>query len=259
MNKISQSAAARRLLISRQQLRQEIMTIEKKTGKLPDWLIDDGNVRHVDVDSAAWKEFEKQEIEKHESGKLHPPSKPNGGKGKSMSFKSAVKKIEKIKKDMTIEETEPAGKTPKTAKAKSKKQEVQNIIAEKSGMDFEKLQELSLKAEVAIREQNISKAKISKEKAIQEELKTLEMKKELAPIDLIKFAFSFCEGLIKRQYARPHEIAPELETLFISGKRDLAVNKIIRELEAIVIEAQKDLIEKMKQEGYKIEKNEKMK
>jgi hypothetical protein len=114
--------------------------------------------------------------------------------------------------------------------------------------------ELSMRVEIAAREIKISQAKIAKERSEQEELKTLEMKRETAPIELVKFFFSFAENMIQRIYRRPHEIEADLETLFMGGQKKKATQKLIREMEAIVEQSKAELIERMKQEHFDIKK-----
>jgi len=172
-------------------------------------------------------------------------------KKQSLSPKALVKKLKQAApvKETPIQETQTADPDPETKQPAPVKTQIPPEMQENP--DFQKSMELALKAEIAVREQEISKAEIAKQKAMQEELKTLEMKRETAPIELVEFFFSFAENMIQRIYRRPHEINADLESLYMAGKKEMAVNKLIREMEAIVKDCQSELIEHMKQEGFK--------
>lgn len=98
----------------------------------------------------------------------------------------------------------------------------------------------------------IASAKIKEERAKQEEIKTAEIKKELAPISLVKYYFSFSENLLQRLYRRPHEIEPQLEALFLAHEGKKATQLIIRELESIVVQCKQELEKAIGEEGYKV-------
>lgn len=112
--------------------------------------------------------------------------------------------------------------------------------------------DLSRLAKVAEYQDVIFTAKIREEKAKQEEIKTLEIKKDLANVDLLIHFFSFTENLIQRWYRRPHEISPQLSSLYLAGEDKKAVQLLLRELEGIVKDTQKDLINEIEKEGFKI-------
>ena len=112
-------------------------------------------------------------------------------------------------------------------------------------------EDLKQRAMVARLNEAIFKAEIKEQISFQEKVKTAELKKELAPTSLIKHFFSFSENLIQRLYRRPHEIAPQLEALFIANEQKKAVDMMRRELEAIVKQCQKELIAEIESEGYK--------
>lgn len=96
----------------------------------------------------------------------------------------------------------------------------------------------------------IFESRIKEEKAKQEEIKTAELKKELAPMYLIKHFYSFGENMIHRSFRINHEIIPELNALFLSGKLQEAEQLLNERQETIVRESQADLIKAMREEGY---------
>ena len=118
--------------------------------------------------------------------------------------------------------------------------------------------ELIERAGVAKYNDIIYSAKIKEEKALQEKIKTAQIKKELAPVELILHFFSFSENLIQRLYTRPHEISPKLSELYLSGQNKQAEQLILREIEGIVKQTTEDLLKAIDDEEYKI-KQEKQK
>lgn len=98
----------------------------------------------------------------------------------------------------------------------------------------------------------IASAKIKEERAKQEEIRTAEIKKELAPISLVKYYFSFSENLLQRLYRRPHEIEPQLEALFLAREGKKATQLIVRELESIVVQCKQELEKAISDEGYRV-------
>jgi hypothetical protein len=76
------------------------------------------------------------------------------------------------------------------------------------------------------------------------------MKKEVAPVSLMKHFFSFLENFIQRIYRRQHEISPQIEAFYLGGERKQAVQLSIRELEGIVKDVMNELLKAMKKEGY---------
>ena len=106
--------------------------------------------------------------------------------------------------------------------------------------------------EKAKNEQEISKAAIAKEKAIQAQVQTLEKLRHVAPIEVMRFYFSFAENMIMALYRRPHEIEAELEALFLSGQKKQATEKLIREMEGIVKNSVAELTAAMEKESYKL-------
>lgn len=212
---ITQSAAARRAGVSKQYISSYIKSNN------PAFVVTDQMSGRIKIDAShrSWKQFEKEKLS-------NPDRKPvkNNNK-KAVSENALVKNIIKL-----IEDDNNKNK------------------------DMQELLDLAKKAEKALREQEIYKAEIAKQKSIQEKVKTLQMKKEVAPIELVAFFFSFSENLIQRLYRRPAEIEADLEALFMAGEKKKATEKQIRELEAIVKDVQQELLTKMKAEGYKLEK-----
>jgi len=111
--------------------------------------------------------------------------------------------------------------------------------------------DLEERARIAALNDTIYAAKIKEEKSKQEEIKTSELKKDLAPTYLIKHFFTFAENMIQLVYTRPHEIMPEIKALILAGHDKQAEEKFIRELEGIVVQCQKDLVVAIKDEGYR--------
>jgi hypothetical protein len=213
---ITQTEAARRAGISKQRLRQYM--IDKK----PKFIYQDPvtELKKINTKHKSWIEFEKKNL-------LNPkriPVKKASSSGKSVSKKAFEKRlVEKLLETVGDDE------------------------------QFNEVKDLAIRAERALREQEISKAEIAKQKAMQEEIKTLELKKHTAPIELLDFFFSFAENMIQRIYRRPGEIEADLETLFMGGEKKKATQKLIREFEAIVKDVQTELIAKLKAEGFKLD------
>lgn len=112
------------------------------------------------------------------------------------------------------------------------------------------LEELTRLAAIADMQDTIYAAKIKEEKSKQEEIKTLELKKDLAPMYLLKHFYGFAENMIHRSYRRFHEISPELNALYLAGKIKEAEQLLIREQETIVRESQAELVKAIKEEGF---------
>lgn len=111
--------------------------------------------------------------------------------------------------------------------------------------------ELEKRAAIAAMEDIIFAAGIKREKEMQEKLKTLEIKKDLANVDLMIHFFSFIENIIQRWYRRPHEIGPKLKAFYLGGQDREAEQLMLRELESIVKDTQKDLLKALEEEGIK--------
>jgi hypothetical protein len=112
--------------------------------------------------------------------------------------------------------------------------------------------DLIRKATLAELHNQIFSSKIKEEKAKQEEIKTLELKRDLAPVDLVRHFFSFAESLIQRIYRKPNEIEPQLAALFLAKENKKATLLMVREMESLIVDAQKDLIKAIKDEGFRV-------
>lgn len=117
----------------------------------------------------------------------------------------------------------------------------------------DEVKDLTQRAAIAEMEKTIFDAKIKEEKSKQEEIKTLELKRDLAPMYLVKHFFSFAENMIQRAYRRYNELSPELEALYLAGKREQAVKFLLREQESITKDAVDKLTKAIKEEGYRVE------
>lgn len=113
-------------------------------------------------------------------------------------------------------------------------------------------EDLTRQAAIAEMQDTIYAAEIKKQKAEQEKLKTLEQKKDLANIDLLIHFFSFAENIIQRWYRRPHELSPQLSALYLAGEEKKAEQLLLKELEGIIKETQKELIKTLEEEGLRI-------
>ena len=113
------------------------------------------------------------------------------------------------------------------------------------------IQKLSERAAIADLKNIISKAKISEEKSKQEEIKTAEIKKDLAPIDLMKYYFSTLEGLAKDCYRRVHETSPKWSALILGKEEKKAVRLLQDELESIFKASVVKLSEEIGKDGFK--------
>lgn len=142
----------------------------------------------------------------------------------------------------------PSRKKKREDRQSEKKVEVkESYKVDKKDQDYEVLERLAYIAEM---NDKIFAAKIKEEKAKQEEIKTAELKKELAPIYLLKHFYSFAEKIIQRGYRRFEELSPELEALYLAGKSKEAVKLLLREQESINHMCVSELQKAIKEEGY---------
>ena len=141
---------------------------------------------------------------------------------------------------------------------KKKKKEKQNISDEENqeSVDIEDNEypsdDLSARSHQADLERIIFTTKIQEEKSKQEEIKTLELMKRLAPIEIVKHLFSFGENIIQRMYSRPYEISPQLSAFYKAGEDEKAVNMIRKEIESIIKEAHQELLQELEDDGFTI-------
>jgi hypothetical protein len=171
--------------------------------------------------------------------KLNAPKKTN----KNKSLSRAANKKETMKKAI-----QPKPDTDETEHKKPDRTYVPPVATPE-------MEELIRQAAIAEMEDVIFAAEIKKQKAEQEKLKTLEQKKDLANIDLMIHFFSFTENIIQRWYRRPHELSPQLSALYLAGEEKKAEQLLLKELEGIVKDTQKDLIKALEEEGLRIEHN----
>ena len=226
---ITKSEAARQLNISR----QAVEKLEKKIPR-PSYFVDTENKVMIDTSSEDWQQRLKQKDtkgikQKHINDKVSHVKK----------FKADLKKsvFDSDGEDGEEEDERP----PKSAK-------IPEIPASAQSPELEELQR---RAAIAAMEDIIFAAGIKREKEMQEKLKTLEIKKDLANVDLMIHFFSFIENIIQRWYRRPHEIGPKLKAFYLGGQDREAEQLMLRELESIVKDTQKDLLKALEEEGIK--------
>lgn len=242
--KISISAAAKQIGVTRQAIykrigqdTQDAYIVKNEKGK---WC--------VDTDTAEWQ----QALHEYQTMK---PVKDIQKKNFSEGQKTALKMKGKAKGEKPKEKPkEPQGEqesqqetnqTPLTQRAPEPPPEKELTPEQRQA------QELGEKSYLAKLEREIYLTQINHEKAKQQQIVTLERKKEIAPISLVHHFFSFAENLIQRLYRRPHEIGPQLSALYLAHEDRKAEQLLVRELEGIVINTQKELLQAIKEEGYK--------
>jgi hypothetical protein len=120
----------------------------------------------------------------------------------------------------------------------------------------EKELDIYAKSNLAIAEKKIYQNEIAKQQALQEEIRTLELKKVVADMGLFKYWWSFTQSLIERIYRRPYEIEPELAALYMAGENKQATQKLIRELEVIIKDVTHELYIDINNEGYNMPERE---
>jgi hypothetical protein len=108
--------------------------------------------------------------------------------------------------------------------------------------------ELTLQTAIAQKKKMIHQARLMDERANQAEIKTLVMRKELAPLDMVKHYYSFGENLIRRIYGRVYEISPDIKSLYYANQDAVAVEKIRRELKAIITNSYDEMLADMEKE-----------
>jgi len=227
---ITKSEAAREIRKSRQWIDQlfhdrprPLFFVKEKKNKKGEW------IWKVDTDHVMWKSFaEKYQAEAEE-------------KEKQKESEKNIIKLYDIKID-------------KATKQKAQQRARERVYKPLSEEDEKHLEDLNVKSQLAKIEKEIYKNELTKEKVEQERIRTLELKREVAPIELVKHWFSFAENLMQRIYRRPHEISPEVKALYMANEDKKAEQKIIREMEGIVNDCWKEMIADMEKEKFKIEK-----
>ena len=117
--------------------------------------------------------------------------------------------------------------------------------------------DLSAQAARADMYRMIHESKIKEEQAKQQEIKTYELKKDLAPMYMINHFFSFAEKIIQRAHRKPHDIMPQIAAYCMARENRLAEALMSREIESIVRESVNDLIKEIEREGLRIKEEEK--
>jgi transcriptional regulator with XRE-family HTH domain len=226
---ITQSEAARRLGVTKQALQQW-----ENRDPRPGYFVDTDNKVMVDTSSEDWIQRIKQSETKGIKQNLI-----NEKVSQAQKFKADLKKSVFDNVDY-VEEIE-----------ESPRQKRSGVPDIPENVRNPELEELQRRAAIAAMEDIIFAAGIKREKEMQEKLKTLEIKKDLANVDLMIHFFSFIENIIQRWYRRPHEIGPKLKAFYLGGQDREAEQLMLRELESIVKDTQKDLIMALKDEGLK--------
>lgn len=216
---MSQSDAAKLCNMSRQSF---MYYIKKYADQFDPWLLIVDGIKQVDANHKGFKKFQR-EMKGGDRDKAFANYKRRATSKRAVTGR-IEKNVDKI----------ADGKTDKDT--------------------FDEALKIALEVETAKNQQEINKARISNEKAKQLEIKTLELQKDLAPISLLEFFFSFAENMIQELYRRPAEIEADLEALFLAGEKKQATKKTVRELEAIVKRSVNEMVESLKNEGYKNQK-----
>ena len=226
---ITKAEAARRLNITRQ-------AIEKLENRIPRpaYFVDTDNKVMIDSAHEDWIQRVKQKDTKgiRQAGLNEKVSQ-------AKKFKADLKKsvFDNGDSDEEIEE--------------SPQQKGSSVPDIPENVRNPELEELQRRAAIAAMEDIIFAAGIKREKEMQEKLKTLEIKKDLANVDLMIHFFSFIENIIQRWYRRPHEIGPKLKAFYLGNQDREAEQLMLRELESIVKDTQKDLLKTLEEEGIK--------
>ena len=212
----------------------------------------------IKIDSAHPDYIKKLQWKRHGIGEMDRKSKQQGGK-RMKKIKDAIKGLSQQPVNQVEQETPPEETAPKEAPpVETPPPKIQAIAPPPQGMrppqykpPEDETTNITAAAAIAEMKKIIYTSEIQEQKAIQEKIKTMQIKKDLAPVNLVEHFFSFAENLIQRIYRRPHEISPQLEALYIGKEDKKAVQLIIRELESIVKDVQKELLVAIDEEGYK--------
>jgi transcriptional regulator with XRE-family HTH domain len=226
---ITKSEAARRLGVTKQALQQW-----ENRDPRPGYFVDTDNKVMVDTSSEDWIQRIKQSETKGIKQNLINEKVSQAKKFKADLKKSVFDNVDYVEE---IEES-----------PRQKRSGVPDIPENVRNPELEELQR---RAAIAAMEDIIFAAGIKREKEMQEKLKTLEIKKDLANVDLMIHFFSFIENIIQRWYRRPHEIGPKLKAFYLGGQDREAEQLMLRELESIVKDTQKDLLKALEEEGIK--------
>jgi len=225
---ITKAEAARRLNITRQ-------AIEKLENRIPRpaYFVDTENKTMIDSAHEDWI----QRVRQRDTKGI-----------KQAGLNEKVSAAKKLKADLkkSVFDSEVDNDAEEDVAVKGAK--IPDIPASASSPEMEELQR---RAAIAAMEDIIFAAGIKREKEMQEKLKTAEIKKDLANVDLLIHFFSFIETIIQRWYRRPHEIAPKLKAFYLGGQDKEAEQLLLREMESIIKDTQKDLLSALEEEGIK--------
>jgi len=212
---ITQSEAARKLKVSRQAISPML-----KKKPLPSFFILDSYGRYaIETNNAEWKSLVLQ----------HKAENKSAQNKQYTTIKNKLKKVKKGKK--SDKQDSPADKPDDKKNDKA--------------VDVD---ELTLQTAIAQKKKMIHQARLMDERANQAEIKTLVMRKELAPLDMVKHYYSFGENLIRRIYGRVYEISPDIKSLYYANQDAVAVEKIRRELKAIITSSYDEMLTDMEKE-----------
>ncbi len=113
------------------------------------------------------------------------------------------------------------------------------------------LRKLAAEAELLA---EIKKTELLNERVEQERLVTLQKKKELAPLPLVKFVGTFCESAITRCHSVVYEAMPEVSALILSKSEAQAVALLRRRLETVFDTCVQDVIKSLRPD-YDVEEH----
>jgi hypothetical protein len=208
---ISRSEAARQLGLSKQRIDQ---LLDKKP--YPSFLIKDVRGKYkVETNNPEWKSLVMQHKVENKSAQ-------------NKQYTTIKNKLKKVKKE--------------------KKSDKRDAPADKPDGKVVDVDELTLQTAIAQKKKMIHQARLMDERANQAEIKTLVMRKELAPLDMVKHYYSFGENLIRRIYGRVYEISPDIKSLYYANQDAIAVEKIRRELKAIITNSYDEMLADMEKE-----------
>jgi hypothetical protein len=135
-------------------------------------------------------------------------------------------------------------------KKRSDKQKRNNGKKSDEDLSDKEIDTLAKRSAIATLEKEISLAVIAAEKAKQEEIKTLEQQKDLAPIDMMKHFFSFLESMVNQMFRKSHEMSPKLKAMYLSGEDKKAEDLIKKEIQSVANETRAELLKELKSAGY---------
>jgi len=208
---ITQSEGARKLKVSRQAIS---LMIQKKPR--PSFFVLDSYGRYaIETNNAEWKSFVMQ----------HKAENKSAQNKQYTTIKNKLKKVKKAKQEAPAEK--------QTNKHDGKEIDVD---------------ELTLQTAIAQKKKMIHQARLMDERANQAEIKTLEMRKEVAPVNMIKHYYTFGNSLIRRIYGRVYEISGDVKALYLANEDRLAVEKTRRELQEIIIESYQEMLADIEKE-----------